>query len=448
MQILDYFMQLENYTMQREHTKSISLHGATLDVGNQGCRALTFSLVTLIKKNISDVNIILLDSTRNSGKKIITILGEHITVEVVNYRLSPFSKLSDHIFIIFFLAIVYSLLPISRLRNFIIRKSPCLKAIKDSEFIGDIRGGDSFSDIYGLKRMIIGSIIPVCVILMKKQLVLLPQTYGPYRHYISRVIARYLLEHASKIMTRDYQGIDYINELIPSNKQSVPIVFCPDVAFILEKETSMNVSISPPLDTRNNHYLIGINISGLLYNGGYTGKNMFDLKFNYKSMIHDLIALILDTTEVKVLLIPHVFSEGVENDQNACIEVLQNMNNKYSGRLHSINSYYDQNQIKGIIGMCHFFFGSRMHSCIAAMSQNIPCVGIAYSRKFLGVFESVGLESFVIDGRSDYEQRVTERCIDLIRQRDVAKELLNIKIPAIQEQLYNQFNDILKEINQ
>jgi hypothetical protein len=46
------------------------------------------------------------------------------------------------------------------------------------------------------------------------------------------------------------------------------------------------------------------------------------------------------------------------------------------------------------------FIGSRMHACIAALSQGVPTVGLAYSDKFRGVFESLGLERLVADLRA------------------------------------------------
>ena len=38
---------------------------------------------------------------------------------------------------------------------------------------------------------------------------------------------------------------------------------------------------------------------------------------------------------------------------------------------------YDQHAIKSIIGRCDFFIGSRMHACIAALSQKIPTAAVA-----------------------------------------------------------------------
>jgi polysaccharide pyruvyl transferase WcaK-like protein len=65
-----------------------------------------------------------------------------------------------------------------------------------------------------------------------------------------------------------------------------------------------------------------------------------------------------------------------------------------------VTAAYNPHEVKAIIGRCGFFIGARMHSCIAALSQEIPTVGMAYSRKFAGVFESVGAGETVVDLRA------------------------------------------------
>jgi polysaccharide pyruvyl transferase WcaK-like protein len=86
-------------------------------------------------------------------------------------------------------------------------------------------------------------------------------------------------------------------------------------------------------------------------------------------------------------------------------------------RARIVTREYDQHEIKGVIGQCDFFIGSRMHSCIAALSQGVPCVAVAYSRKFAGVFESVGMESWVVDAREATNEEAVARILDLYRQR-------------------------------
>ena len=77
-------------------------------------------------------------------------------------------------------------------------------------------------------------------------------------------------------------------------------------------------------------------------------------------------------------------------------EVYEELHDKYHGSLGYLSGVYDQSEIKHIIGQCDFFIGSRMHACIGAVSQNIASVSIAYSNKFRGVMETVGMDEYVI----------------------------------------------------
>jgi polysaccharide pyruvyl transferase WcaK-like protein len=65
-----------------------------------------------------------------------------------------------------------------------------------------------------------------------------------------------------------------------------------------------------------------------------------------------------------------------------------------------------------------------MHSCIAALSQGIPCVGIAYSRKFKGVFDSVGVADWVVDARTTNQEAAIHKIVSLYRNRQKAREPL------------------------
>jgi polysaccharide pyruvyl transferase WcaK-like protein len=113
------------------------------------------------------------------------------------------------------------------------------------------------------------------------------------------------------------------------------------------------------------------------------------------------------------------------------------------GRIRGIECPYDQHELKGIIGQCDFFIGSRMHACIAALSQGVPCVGIAYSMKFEGVFESVGMGGWVIDGRTTSNEEAISRVMDLYRQRDKVRESLKVNSEKARDQLNNIFGRLL-----
>jgi polysaccharide pyruvyl transferase WcaK-like protein len=129
---------------------------------------------------------------------------------------------------------------------------------------------------------------------------------------------------------------------------------------------------------------------------------MFNLKLDYREFLNRLVISILEQESTEILLVPHTFAppSSVESDPDACTQVRCSAAPNLQGRIHLVSREYDQSEIKCIIGLCEFFIGSRMHSCIAALSQEIPTIGVAYSKKFKGVFESIGVGDWVVDGRS------------------------------------------------
>jgi polysaccharide pyruvyl transferase WcaK-like protein len=134
-----------------------------------------------------------------------------------------------------------------------------------------------------------------------------------------------------------------------------------------------------------------------------------------------------------VLLVPHVLSPSrtVEDDPNACRQLYEKLSKKYPGRIFLTQGRYNHNGIKHIIGLCDFFIGSRMHACIAALSQSIPAVGIAYSKKFQGVFDSIGLADCVADVYQCGEDKLLSTIKTALEDRDKIRMHLNKVIPGI-----------------
>ena len=266
---------------------------------------------------------------------------------------------------------------------------------------------------------------------MRKKLVLLPQTYGPYNSRVARAFARFILSRASGIYARDKVGKEIVRETLGKRGMGKEVHFCPDVAFALPAIAPEEAQIEPPLSVGNQTPLVGINISGLLYVGGYTGKNMFGLKCEYKELICSLAERFLRDTEAEVLLVPHEgFSFSDEGDRNACESVFSALSPEFGSRIHILRSVHDQHEAKHIIGQCDFFIGSRLHATIAGLSQAVPTVGIAYSRKFQGVFDTVGVGEMVLDAREISPEELLESCIRLFEDRSRIRAHLEEVLPG------------------
>jgi len=213
----------------------------------------------------------------------------------------------------------------------------------------------------------------------------------------------------------------------------------PDVAFVLDSNKPETIDVGS-LDNvhKKSSVVIGLNISGLLFNGGYTQENMFGLKTNYRELLDIIVDYLMRDKRNLILLVPHVLSPSrtVEDDPYACRQLYEKLVKKYPDRIFLTQGEYNHNNIKYVIGWCDFFIGSLMHACIAALSQSIPAVGIAYSKKFHGVFESVGLGDSVVDAyQCDSNTKLVSIVENAYEKRDQSRKHLNEVIPKIKAEI-------------
>ena len=274
--------------MKTEEPYKLCLMGCSLGTQNMGVSALAASVVSLVLDTKPNTRISLLIGNRSDRPQEFVLRDRTLEVEVVNYRLSPRARLHEHLFWILTLACLVRILPAGRIRDRIVRSNRWLRTLHEAHLVSDIRGGDSFSDIYGLRRFFLGSLPAITAVLLGKRLVFLPQTYGPYRSRFTRIVARALLTHADQILSRDRQGSEVVSGLL-GGQAARQARFCPDVAFTLEAFEPKFVEIHPPLP-QDRAPLIGVNVNGLMYSGGYTRDNMFGLRFDYRDFVRNLIS--------------------------------------------------------------------------------------------------------------------------------------------------------------
>lgn len=334
------------------------------------------------------------------------------------------------------MAILIHCVPIRSFQRWLWNRCAMLKALVEADFVGDIHGGDSFSDLYGLRRFLVEIIPDLIALLMGKELVLLPQTYGPYRSGVARLMARFIMRRSDRLYARDRNSVKLVQAMLGRKATPRIVQYCPDVAFALESTDPGAAAIEPPLEHERTGLRIGLNVSGLLAMGGYTRNNMFGLRLDYRHFIDALIGRLMEDPQTHLLLIPHVIDECEENDLRACHEVWQRHAGKYGGRLHLLAAECGPGQLKYLIGQCDFLFGSRMHACIGALSQGIPGVGIAYSDKFHGVFDGAGVADLAIDARQVTSEELLGRCLELLQNRESIRRRLAAQIPVVRAQLF------------
>lgn len=419
--------------------------GTPVDCGNRGVLALGASLVNLCLQASGGGEVVLLLGNRDNRPASFRVGGELRSIPVVNARMSLRSRLRDHLFWILLMAVLYRLLPVAGIRAAIARYTPWVKTAAEADFVGDIRGGDSFSDIYGMRRFLLNFLMVWTVVLVKGTIVQFPQTYGPYKNPLARWLARFLLKRSSVIIARDKRSQKLAQNLVGPEQE---VLLCPDVAFSLESVRPDRIELDPPFAGPVPPGIVGLNVNGLMYNGGYSRKNMFGLKLNYATFLTQLVVALLREYSGELWLVPHTFAPDgdVESDPEACRKLRDALPLEVRARVRIVTREYDQHEIKGVIGQCDFFIGSRMHSCIAALSQGVPCAGVAYSMKFAGVFESVGMESWVVDAREATNEEAVARILKLYRQRASVRAGLLRRAEEARGRLQEVFRMLFAEV--
>lgn len=202
------------------------------------------------------------------------------------------------------------------------------------------------------------------------------------------------------------------------------VIQAPDPAFILPKS-----EIDLPNWWKHGN-MIGINASPMILD--YSADDSLTLQ-NYI----ELVNYILTCTDSDIVLIPHVVWS--HNDDREPLNVILHRSID-SERVHVLDADYNAGQLKYVISNCRALITARTHASIAAYSTGIPTIVMGYSVKARGIaYDLFGKEdAYVLPVQGlKSKSELVKAYIQLIKNEDNIKSLLNSKIPEFQETVMN-----------
>jgi colanic acid/amylovoran biosynthesis protein len=402
---------------------NIILGNAPINNGNRGCVALSYTSIYLIDKVLSEAgiqyNLYTSDSGQvKAGNYVLNVAGKDVPYMAIRHIIGFGAKGKVK-------TIIKRLINYKNISN-------TIKVYKSSDYILDIGQGDSFADIYGKERFDSINLIHREAMKLHKPYCLLPQTVGPFKDDAIRAEAVKAISNADIVMTRDKQSFDYTNHIAPLQKNLKEYI---DVAFFLPfKRMSF--------DKEFVH--VGLNISALLWHGGYTRDNQFGLKVDYQKCIRSIIDYFLAIPNVIVHLIPHVVigERDIENDYEVSFDLQKEYHQQ---RLVLAPFFLSPVDAKDYISGMDFFMGARMHSTIAAFSSGVPVVPMAYSRKFNGLFIDTLNYNHLVDLKTDAEVDIMAKIKDAFANRSQLKEEIDIQNNTVVAERKQMLVDDLKK---
>lgn len=323
------------------------------------------------------------------------------------------------------------------------------KRLKGIDLFLDVAGGDSFTDLYGDARFSLINAIKEEAVRSKKPLILLPQTYGPFREKETARVAKEYILYAKQAWARDVYSYELMKDVLGQDFDSGKHRCGVDMAFLLPVVPSDPLIATKVLDwIESGAGFVGINVSGLIYNRADEARNRYNFKADYVECLIQLVEWVLKNTDKNIVIVPHVLVDDSldESDFKASVALAEKFST-YSERICVQPSTLDQCKVKYLISKCDWFMGTRMHATIAGLSTCVPTSTISYSDKALGVFKSADCEEAVIDPRKLDTDAVVSRLIDSFKDRDVIREKLLNSIPKVKLRAREQMVEILRSVS-
>ncbi len=289
----------------------------------------------------------------------------------------------------------------------LVRPGGLWAAVRGCDMVLDISAGDSFADIYGGTRFAKNITSKAVVLASRRPLILSPQTIGPFKAAWAKWLAFAAMRRAAARFARDQISIDILKQA----GFTAPVDLASDVA--------LKLPYDPPEPRGDGVVRVGLNVSGLLMNGGYTRDNMFGLTADYPALMRRLVERFGAMEGCELHLIAHVISDRfpVEDDYRASKALAEGA----GGSVILAPRFDSPSEAKSYIAGMDFFMGARMHACIAALSSGVPVVPMAYSRKFKGLFGALGYDH-TVECTTESADAIEARIMASYERRDALKE--------------------------
>ncbi len=268
--------------------------------------------------------------------------------------------------------------------------------------------------------------------LMGKPLYTMPQTIGPLDGLRDRIVMRWLLSKMRILHLRDRTSVEAL-EAAHIHHSNLHIV--PDIAF-LHQEAERNVDLAARFEdgfekgASTDGPLLGVT----LINWGAQNRR-FHRQAQYEEAVASAIRTFLLKFHGRVLLFGQVRGPLEADDDLIPARRVAGQLTDLCQYVSVVEGDYSPAQLQAMYAQVDLFLGSRLHSCIFAMTSFVPVLAIAYQYKTRGILRMLGLEEWVIEIENVSSTLLFDKLERLYDQRSVVRTHLQQEVPIVQAQI-------------
>jgi polysaccharide pyruvyl transferase WcaK-like protein len=392
---------------------------------NNGTWAMAQVTISLLKKQYPNIRFIYITDCRSKDE-------ERLNQEGIFFLYAPWTKVQiPKIRVIYsylcaaWLIINFLLMRFFKINIFYRNFS---QSLQSANLLIDL-SGDSIGTVYSDYSVFFQILSPFLMFLIRKPYYFCAQSIGPFKNGTLYSMVKYVIKKSSLITARENITYDLLLNLGIKNN----IILTHDLAFLLEPVKNGDLdAIAGKNNLKKDVKYVGVSISSLISWYSLEKKSPEQV---YINIMTELCDYIVEKYGYALIFVPHTMKPG-EDDRIISNIVKANMKNK--NQVIVVEQELNGSELKGIIGFCSVFIASRMHAAIAALSQSIPTMVIAYNHKTLGIIGGMlNLHNLIIDIRNLNSTNFKKKCFEVLdylinNQNDIKRHLVEV-IPSAKD---------------
>lgn len=309
-------------------------------------------------------------------------------------------------------------------------KRNLLKAYLEADLVVSCAGGFLYSTKRGLG--LLNSLFTLAYALWAgKPLYFLPQSYGPLDYGWQRWLLRAVFKGSRVIMVREPISFQYVRSLYrhPACYQ------IPDLAFALERATGQEQSLA-------RHWLEQYGVTadrgrpwlGMTVIDWGGQEKRFRGQAAYENALAEAAEAFLERLDGTVIIFPQVYNAIKGQDDRLASRRVADRLRLRGKRVTLIHEPRLFPVVKAAYGLVDIFMGTRMHSVIFSMIEEVPVLAVGYQPKMMGLARLAELEKWVFDINRIDADLLIGSLYELWDQRRSVKNHLAQKVARLTEQ--------------
>ncbi|MGI6264929.1 MAG: polysaccharide pyruvyl transferase family protein [Acutalibacteraceae bacterium] len=247
----------------------------------------------------------------------------------------------------------------------------------------------------------------------------MPNSFGPFNGILVRRMVRKTLSRCRLVYARES-----ISRRMLKRECGIDCRVSRDLAMYLEKQSDFDAGrcLEEHGIVARDKPLVGITVRPYRFPG------QPDPQERYRAYCRAITGLVVWLKEqgYRPVLIEHVYSENYHERDMLCIEEIARA---VQERGQTVDVFSDLRlncrQMKAVYGRMDYLVGTRFHSVVFALTEQVPSIAITYGgNKGSGIMRDLGLESYSVGMDAVTEEKLIRLFLDLESHAPQIRELL------------------------